>query len=81
MSSLRNSYDRITKPYPKPDSGFIQYNDDEYNSSNAFVISNGTTSKIPNNATSMLGNGIDVELYDGSVITPENLNDNYIFES
>lgn len=78
MSSLRNSYERITSRYPKPDSGYIRYNDDQYDSGNVLTINEGSIVKVPNNATSTIGDNIDLPLYDGNKLTPNFINDNYI---
>jgi hypothetical protein len=60
--------------------GWALYQDDVYTSGAPFVISAGVTSDLPNNAATIIDTfvppGVTV-LYDGTVITPENIGDAY----
>lgn len=65
----------ITQP-----TGWASYSDSQYTSGSPFVVSSGATVNLPNDAATVIDSFVPpgvTTLYDGTVITPENIGDAY----
>lgn len=62
--------------------GFGLYRDTQYTSSSPFIVTSGTKVTLPNNAGEVIDTNLPIhrtDLYNGSVLTAERLNDTYIW--
>lgn len=80
MSSLRDSYSRITGIYPGLGGGWTYYADDQYTSASPFVVGAGLSADLPNNAATVINAHAPVGqsvMYDGTRILAAKEGDAY----